>query len=485
MSKSPEMFRMQRLHSGSHHVTLSTIVNVPSTVKSGSSSSHSSGTSNHYLGCLGHSTEQLQYSWIFPGDAPPCEYYHKCNESYSASIGTTTGSSNTTGSSSSGSWWGNMFNGVTGGSSVSYSYTDTNTSGYTHYEAASNSTESLSDYSNNTAESSSTESTEQVYGAGDSNNDEQGGGNDEEADGGQDEEYQDAQNQDRDSDAADDGSNSQYNETVEEGSTGVDSNKVVTNEDFPDVNETDWYSATDEDGNGDQSQENGNQDQNDSQQSEELTYDPYSDFAIQNCNTYENLWMWDLSLTCESEESLENCQCLFAEQLMEVGALSCEAVTDCPANCPICTTCMQLLGCAVGDTVNTHSSRLSNTYIYVIGAASGFIVLAVAYFALNRRRKQQTDLEAHLISSGQSDHARHHEADRVIFGSIFDYDEDKVWLSPSTPPARSGPSHRAAIESLGESSDLTDSNAGTSSISTEIALQEEVPEQVVWLAPVT
>ena len=71
------------------------------------------------------------------------------------------------------------------------------------------------------------------------------------------------------------------------------------------------------------------QDNNDDGNEEE--YDPYEDFDIEQCDTYENLWLWDLSLTCESEQNLDSCECMFAEELMELELLSCEDSAQCPS----------------------------------------------------------------------------------------------------------------------------------------------------------
>merc|ERR1719343_331897 len=37
-----------------------------------------------------------------------------------------------------------------------------------------------------------------------------------------------------------------------------------------------------------------------------------SSFDISTCETYSNVWLWDLALTCEDLSTLEGCKCTFA-----------------------------------------------------------------------------------------------------------------------------------------------------------------------------
>ena len=72
-------------------------------------------------------------------------------------------------------------------------------------------------------------------------------------------------------------------------------------------------------------------------------------FDLSDCQSYSNLWLWDLALSCDNSTSLVNCQCQSAEILFQYGTLKCPDGTSeapyCPSNCPICNTCMQLMGC--------------------------------------------------------------------------------------------------------------------------------------------
>lgn len=72
-------------------------------------------------------------------------------------------------------------------------------------------------------------------------------------------------------------------------------------------------------------------------------------FDLTDCGSYSNLWLWDLALSCDNSTSLENCQCKSTEILFQYGTLQCPDGSSeapyCPSNCPVCLTCMSLMGC--------------------------------------------------------------------------------------------------------------------------------------------
>ena len=227
-------------------------------------------------------------------------------------------------------------------------------------------------------------------------------------------------------------------------------------------------------------------------------FDPYEGFYIKECDTYQNLWLWDLSLTCESpEESLESCQCLFAEELFELGRLSCSDFDACPSDCKICETCLRLLGCNSSNGTTNSSAPLSasNAFIYVIGAAAGVVVVVVGYYAITRRRQQSNDdLEAHLMT--QADRIHEDDFEGMTGGNTM-AQEPTVWLAPDTPPAQFAPSHMAAVESSSEE-DSSGSEFPTTTMGTICPIGGQPPntgdshshqdgndENIVWLAPVT
>jgi hypothetical protein len=45
------------------------------------------------------------------------------------------------------------------------------------------------------------------------------------------------------------------------------------------------------------------------------------------------------------------CECTFAEELMDLGQLTCDDGAQCPQGCPICNNCLRMLGC-----INTSHS---------------------------------------------------------------------------------------------------------------------------------
>lgn len=80
---------------------------------------------------------------------------------------------------------------------------------------------------------------------------------------------------------------------------------------------------------------------------------PLRYFNISECGTYSNIWVWDLALTCENSDvtSLESCACTSADILYQYGEVDCPGSDSpsCPDNCPVCNTCMLLLGCSPED----------------------------------------------------------------------------------------------------------------------------------------
>ncbi|KAL3924049.1 MAG: hypothetical protein SGILL_001280 [Bacillariaceae sp.] len=90
--------------------------------------------------------------------------------------------------------------------------------------------------------------------------------------------------------------------------------------------------------------------------------DPFSDFDISVCESYESLWLWDLSMSCD--DSLIGCNCTFAAELIDDGLLSCEDASLCPQECQVCVAMV--------------------------------IIMMTVYYS--RRRKDQQDLKASLMA---------------------------------------------------------------------------------------
>ena len=104
-------------------------------------------------------------------------------------------------------------------------------------------------------------------------------------------------------------------------------------------------------------------------------------FDITVCESFSSYWLWDLALTCAGTESLDGCECMAAENLMSSGMLACpeDGEYSCPAKCPVCTTCLTLLGCTgLGDS---SSGVVSADMVEAVPYAAAAIV-AVAFVAL-------------------------------------------------------------------------------------------------------
>ncbi|CAB9520393.1 expressed unknown protein [Seminavis robusta] len=124
---------------------------------------------------------------------------------------------------------------------------------------------------------------------------------------------------------------------------------------------------------------------------------PMESFNIAECSTYSNLWVWDLSFSCDSDKSLDNCECSFTEQLMEQQMITCDDMEDCPRNCPVCKTCFQLVGCAPVPNIFQRNG-ISVSTVAAICAAIGLFLLAVAYYYARRQmNNEESSLEAHLL----------------------------------------------------------------------------------------
>lgn len=264
---------------------------------------------------------------------------------------------------------------------------------------------------------------------GNNQNDQQNDGNQQDSEG----DNQDNGNQ---QDAGDNQENgNQQGQDDQEGRDNYE--EVVDNNDFSNYYEEDDYQGDQYDNGNDQGQHD---------------LDPYADFDITQCNTYENLWLWDFSITCESEDSLENCQCLFAEQLLQLGLLSCDDAPSCPSECRVCESCMRLLGCEVAAGKSKFTS--SGNYIFVIAAAVGLLIFGGIVMARRRRANGSSSLNAYLMEDDGSD----------VPTPTPSSTPQGIFLAPDGPVTQFGPSLAAGGVDAGEASSNDDD---------------------VWLAPVS
>lgn len=174
--------------------------------------------------------------------------------------------------------------------------------------------------------------------------------------------------------------------------------------------------------------------------------DPYRAFDITQCDTYTDLWTWDLTMSCGAGSGSDECSCTFAEQLMDMAILSCDDRVDCPANCSICNKCLRLLGC-------------SNTLVHMgpLTAGKGTISAAVFLTALlsagvcfaRRRKRGETgtgSLEDNLMAC---EIERKNVWKSWIFPVEMTSDEVKprVWLVPDYSSALESESYVSESES--------------------------------------
>jgi len=133
---------------------------------------------------------------------------------------------------------------------------------------------------------------------------------------------------------------------------------------------------------------------------DDTTNNPYEDFVITKCDTYESLWRWDLHMSCGGDSTnIASCNCTFAEELFDKGLLVCEDRERCPRNCPICSTCLSVLGCP--ETAGPVDRLATSTIIYIIVGAVILVVVTLAVFHSRRRRQQQHELKQHLITEDE------------------------------------------------------------------------------------
>jgi hypothetical protein len=168
-------------------------------------------------------------------------------------------------------------------------------------------------------------------------------------------------------------------------------------------------------------------------------YDPYASFRIDQCDTYERLWIWDLALSCKNDQLLDSCQCKFASQLMNQDMLSCSDMSQCPKDCQVCKTCLQLLGC------DDNASRLSSFWWIILAAAIVACCCYCCVIAFRRRRDQQKEEKGYLgvrlmsaddassTSGGSTGRSR-----SPLLGSPLSSPESSppsspIWVAPSIP----------------------------------------------------
>jgi hypothetical protein len=106
-----------------------------------------------------------------------------------------------------------------------------------------------------------------------------------------------------------------------------------------------------------------------------------------------------MSLSCEDSNTLTACNCTFAEELMNEGLLACDDAESCPVGCPICSTCLFLMGCEEPSQSRGDNVPPSTT-LYIIAAAVVTLILFLLCYHKRRRKQEEDDLKSKLIAGG-------------------------------------------------------------------------------------
>ena len=113
-----------------------------------------------------------------------------------------------------------------------------------------------------------------------------------------------------------------------------------------------------------------------------------------------------MSLTCEDPYTLTDCDCTFAEELMSKGLLTCDDAESCPDDCPICSTCLMVLGCK--EPARSRSDNMPpSAILYIIAAAVVSLIVFLLCYHTRRRKQEEDHLKSKLIAGG-------HEGDSYV-----------------------------------------------------------------------
>jgi hypothetical protein len=192
------------------------------------------------------------------------------------------------------------------------------------------------------------------------------------------------------------------------------------------------------------------------------TVDPYASFDIQQCGTYEELWIWDLALTCGDSQNSGNCTCEFTEQLMERGLVSCSDARSCPKNCHICSTCLMLAGCPGINSVGSVSAHAGNSGTAAAAVFATLMGICLC-FAHNKRSRDK-------------------ENEKMMKESFIGNEFDKnmhVWMVPLDTAFRRERHRKDGGGSL--ESDSTGASTTQSDLENECSTFDDVMKESRWL----
>ena len=106
-----------------------------------------------------------------------------------------------------------------------------------------------------------------------------------------------------------------------------------------------------------------------------------------------------MSLSCEDPYTFTDCDCTFAEELMDAGLLTCDDAESCPDDCPICSTCLVVLGCT--EPVRSRSDNVpTSAILYIIAAAVVSLIVFLLCYHTRRRKQEEDHLKSKLIAGG-------------------------------------------------------------------------------------
>jgi hypothetical protein len=106
-----------------------------------------------------------------------------------------------------------------------------------------------------------------------------------------------------------------------------------------------------------------------------------------------------MSLSCEDSYTLTDCNCTFAEELFGAGLLTCDDADNCPDDCPICSTCLVVMGCK--DPSQSRADNVPTSIIlYIVAGAVGSLILFLFCYHTRRRKQEEVGLKSKLIAGG-------------------------------------------------------------------------------------
>ena len=172
------------------------------------------------------------------------------------------------------------------------------------------------------------------------------------------------------------------NTSSSSGIGGDDSNETISSSGRGGDDSSETNNSTES--GGDEASNEGTDDSTNDGDDDDDVPSPLMYFNISDCETYANMWVWDLAMTCsDSSMNQTDCKCTSAEILMQYGELYCPSTEDpvCPDNCSVCHTCMELLGCSSPDDAQDGQYLSPEQVLLGDGMSSTILPLALGIAA--------------------------------------------------------------------------------------------------------